>query len=122
MKDVCKDVFEISDEIRYVAIYQNGILSTSTKAELANASASESDRYEELLVNPTLLTLVKQRGNIDCGGAEYILIRYGNFYQYVMPIQNGHISIAINKNADPLMLAKQIRSNLRDWLHGTPLE
>ena len=42
-------------------------------------------RYEELLVNPTLLELTRQRGNIDCGGLEYLVIRYGNFFQLVLP-------------------------------------
>ena len=43
-----------------------------------DASGLESDRYEELLVNPTLLTLATQRGNIDCGGLKYLIVRYGN--------------------------------------------
>lgn len=38
------------------------------RPDLADASSSESDRYEELLVNPTLITLARQRGEIDCGG------------------------------------------------------
>jgi hypothetical protein len=35
------------------------------RPDLANASASESDKYEELIVNPAVLTLVRQRGNIE---------------------------------------------------------
>ncbi|HEX6048536.1 MAG TPA: hypothetical protein VFZ21_04685 [Gemmatimonadaceae bacterium] len=34
-----------------------------------------ADRYEELIVNPTLITLTKQRGDIDCGGLEFLVIR-----------------------------------------------
>jgi hypothetical protein len=43
----------------------------------------ESGKYEELIVNPTVLTLVRQRGNIDGGGVEFLLIRYGSFWQTV---------------------------------------
>jgi hypothetical protein len=32
---------------------------------LANSPLPESDKYEELIVNPTLLTLAQQRENID---------------------------------------------------------
>jgi hypothetical protein len=46
---------------------------------LLNASASVSDRYEELILNPAVLGLTRERGRIDCGGLEFVLVRYGNF-------------------------------------------
>jgi hypothetical protein len=107
-----QDVFSLSDDIRYVALYFAGELSTSSKPGTPGASSSESDRYEELIVNPTLLTLVKQRGDIDCGGARYLLVRYGNFYQLVAPIANGHISICIEPQADPLRLVEPVQGLL----------
>ena len=73
-----------------------------------DASSTGSDKYEELIVNPTILTLVKQRGDIDCGGAKFVLIRYGNFYQLVAPIKNGHVSVCIEPHADPLNLVEPI--------------
>ncbi len=97
-------VFSLSDQVRYVAVYQDGQLTSSAKQEVENGSSSESDKYEELIVNPALLTLVRQRGNIDCGGAQYILVRYGNFFELIAPIQNGHISICIEPGADPISL------------------
>jgi hypothetical protein len=72
------------------------------RARLQNASSPESDRYEELIVNPTLLTLVGQRGDIDCGGAQFVLIRYGNFFQFVAPLPDGHISIGMEADCNPL--------------------
>ncbi|MBU8909889.1 MAG: hypothetical protein KOO65_01345, partial [Desulfobacterales bacterium] len=76
-----ESIFKISNSIRYVAIYKNGKLETESKSNTENASSSDSDRYEELLVNPTLLKLASQRGDIDCGGLDYLLVRYGNFFQ-----------------------------------------
>lgn len=73
-------IFKLSESIRYVAIYRDGQLESKAKSNMLDASSSESDRYEELLVNPTLLKLASQRGNIDCGGLEYLLVRYGNFF------------------------------------------
>lgn len=61
-------VFHVTQEIRYVAVYLAGQLWMRQRPDLLHASASDSDRYEELLVNPTLLTLTRQRGEIDCGG------------------------------------------------------
>ena len=71
---------------------------------LRTHSSSESDRYEELLVNPTLLKLAMQRGNIDCGGLEYLLVRYGSFFQFVLLVSWGHVSVCIEAGADPIQI------------------
>ena len=115
MHDLIETIFSISNDIRYVAVYCNDKLDSSVKPGLKGASDSESDKYEELIVNPTILTLVNQRGKIDCGGTRYVLIRYGNFFQFITPIQNGHISVCIEKNADPLKIAKPILEVLRPY-------
>jgi hypothetical protein len=70
------------------------------RQDLKNASATESDRYEELLVNPTLLFLLSQRGNIDCGGLAYVVVRYGNFNQLVVPLPDGHVSVALDSDTN----------------------
>ena len=105
-----ESIFKLSDSIRYVAVYKNGQLESKSKSNTLDASSSESDRYEELLVNPTLLKLASQRGNIDCGGLDYILVRYGNFFQFVLPESWGHVSICIEANADPIQIGAQIKS------------
>jgi hypothetical protein len=76
----------------------------------------ESDRYEELLVNPALLVLTRQRGDIDCGGLEYVLVRYGWFFQLVHPVDGGHISVAIEPDADLPALVDTVREAAR--VHG----
>ena len=101
-------IFKLSDNIRYVAVYKNGQLESKSKSDTSDASSSESDRYEELLVNPSLLKLASQRGNIDCGGLDYILVRYGNFFQFVLPESWGHVSVCIEANADPIRLALKL--------------
>ena len=101
-------IFSLSENIRYVAVYREGKLDSSVKQGLVGASSTGSDKYEELIVNPAILTLVKQRGDIDCGGAKFVLIRYGNFYQFVAPIKNGHVSVCIEPHADPLNLVEPI--------------
>lgn len=108
-----KDVFSISPSIRYVAAYRDGQLTSQSKANTVGASSSESDRYEELLVNPTLLKLASQRGNIDCGGLRYLLVRYGNFFQLVLPHERGHISVCIEATADVIEIGEQIEALMR---------
>lgn len=110
--ELIDQLFAISSDIRYVALRVNSELTLRERAALAAASSSESDKYEELLVNPTLLTLLQQRGNIDCGGLEFVLIRYGKFFQFVHPLPGGHISIAIEASAKPLELIPEIRKVL----------
>ena len=114
MQSLIEKLFALSDNIRYVAIYSKGQLISTARPNSENASSSESDKYEELIVNPALLLLAKQRGDIDCGGAEFVLIRYGNFYQLVVPIPSGHISICIERHASPLDLWSSIKSLLND--------
>lgn len=81
---------------------------SAQRDDAVDASSSESDRYEELLVNPTLLLLARQRGEIDCGGLDYLIVAYGSFYQLVMPIEAGHISVCVEKDGDPLALAPRL--------------
>ena len=102
-------IFSISKDIRYVAIYSNDALVSSQRPGIENTSSSESDKYEELIVNPTLLKLVTQRGNIDCGGAEYVIIRYGSFYEFVMATKTGHISVGMELHADLMKIVDAIR-------------
>ena len=107
-------IFSLSQNVRYVAIYRDSKLETRSKEGTVDASGSESDRYEELLVNPTLLTLAAQRGNIDCGGLEYLIIRYGNFFQFVLPTSWGHVSVCIEKDADPVTIGLKVKSLIKE--------
>ena len=110
MEDLIKRVFAVTSDIRYVALYLNGQLRSSQRPGLMQASSSESDKYEELIVNPTLLTLTRQRGDIDCGGMEFVLVRYGSFYELVLPLPGGHLSVGIESHADPLQLAPRLQA------------
>lgn len=105
-----QQILEISPAVRYVAIYRDGELSSLSRSDTTGASAAESDQYEELLVNPTLLKLASQRGDIDCGGMNYIVIRYGNFFQFVLPMTWGHVSVCFEANANPITLGQQVQT------------
>ncbi len=105
---IIDDLFNFLLEIRYVAIYQNDELTFKQREQTSNSSSSDSDKFEELLVNPTLLTIARQRGNIDCGGLRFIIVGYGNFYQLVKEIKNGHISICLEKNVDLTIVPEKI--------------
>ena len=110
MQETLRRILGLSSAVRYVAIYYAGQLASAARPDLDNPSSSESDKYEELLVNPTLVTLIRQRGNIDCGGLEYVLIRYGSFFEFVAPLAQGHVSVGIETSADPLPLVPRILS------------
>jgi hypothetical protein len=49
----------------------------------------------------------------------YLVVRYGSFFQTVHPISGGHLSVAVEPEADPLALIEGIRTIARE--HG-PLE
>jgi hypothetical protein len=108
--------------VRYVAVYLDGDLRTRQRARLAGASASESDRYEELLVNPTLLTLATQRGDIDCGGLTYLLIRYGNFFTLIQPLARGHVNVGFELGAALEPVIGAVRQVVADWAAARSLD
>jgi hypothetical protein len=112
MNKLINKILEISNTIRYVAIYHDNELISKKRIDLTDASKSESDKYEELFVNPTILKIAAQRGRLDCGGLDFIIIRYGNFYQMIREFKNGHISICIDKQQNPIDLEKIIKSML----------
>jgi len=109
MESLKEKIFAISKDIRYVAIYSDEKLISSERPGIENTSSSESDKYEELIVNPTLLKLVTQRGNIDCGGARFVIIRYGSFYEFVMPLKNGHLSAGIELDSKLMDIIEAIQ-------------
>src|SRR5215470_11356957 len=106
MQFAIDQIFAVTPAVRYVAIYHKGRLSSRQRTEVLGASEAESDKYEELLVNPAVLTLVRQRGNIDCGGMKFVVVRYGNFYQFVIDLPNGHASVCFELTANPLDYAE----------------
>ena len=118
MKDkekLINEAFEISGEIRYIAVYDDDRLSMRQRGDIKNVSSNESDKYEELLVNPTLIKLASQRGNIDCGGLEYFIIRYGNFFVLLMPCKNGHLNIGVEPDNNPLLFIEPLNRLLRKY-------
>lgn len=115
------NLFEQFSEIRYVALYINHQLEYKQKEKVPSGSSSETDKYEELLVNPILLKIATQRGNIDCGGLNHLIVGYGNFYQIIRSIPKGHISICINQKADlnklPNEIFRYLNENFKELNH-----
>ncbi len=118
MSEMHDDVFAISPDIRYVAVAQNQHVQMRSRPGLQNASSSDSDLYEEVLVNPTLLTLATQRGNIDCGGLRYLIVGYGYFHALVIPTPPGHVAVAFELGANPADHLHAIFGVMAD--HGQP--
>jgi len=58
-----QDVLVMGDFVRYVAIGECQRITTADRDGLENASTPDSDRFEELFVNPALVTLARQRGS-----------------------------------------------------------
>ena len=106
--ELVKRVFDLDSAVRYVAFAAGQDVEMHERPGLAEASASESDRYEELLVNPTLITLARRRGEIDCGGLRFLVVGYGRFHQLVVPTAEGHLSIAFELWADPIAFVPEI--------------
>jgi len=109
MHVIAERIAELGSAVRYVAVSDGDAEPEIWEREPGPDSSSfESDRYEELLVNPTLLTLAGRRGDIDCGGLDYLLVRYGSFFQLVVPTPSGHVSVCLNPDANIAELTRQV--------------
>lgn len=121
MENLIESIFDLSDNVRHVAIYSGEDLASGSRpgplhfvltrardpalrrSRLAGqtpSSEGEIDRYEELLVNPILLLMARQRGRIDCGGLQHVLVGYGDFDQLNVPLEKGHVSICLEQGVD----------------------
>lgn len=110
MADLFDEIFGLSTDVRYVALLQGDQEPRlQERPGLVGASAAESDRYEELLVNPAVLGLLERRGRIDCGGLAYVIIRYGNFFQTLHTLPGGHLSVAVEPHGDPEAVVEALR-------------
>ncbi|HTS82879.1 MAG TPA: hypothetical protein VMH40_19940, partial [Myxococcaceae bacterium] len=72
-----------------------------------------TDRYEELLVNPAVLTLLGRRGELDCGGLDHVWIRYGNFWTGLFPLEAGHLNVGLEPHAVPTEVVPRIRAEMK---------
>jgi hypothetical protein len=101
-------IFALGPHVRYVAFGTGQEVDMRQRADVRDGSSSESDFYEELLVNPTLIALARQRGELDCGGLRYLVVAYGSFNVIVMPLNGRHVSVGIAPDADPVATAAQV--------------
>jgi hypothetical protein len=109
VEELVRAVFALGTQIRYVAVANGQHVTMRQRTDVVAASSSESDRFEELLVNPALLVLTRQRGDIDCGGLRYVIVRYGNFIQVVVPSPDGgHVSVAVEPTHDPISVGDTV--------------
>ena len=101
MDDLSEAIFALGPHIRYVAYGSGQSIELSQREGVLDASAAASDFFEELLVNPTLLTIARQRGNLDCGGLRHVIVGYGNFNQVILETHDGHLSVCVELDRDP---------------------
>lgn len=93
-KKMSAQLFKLESKIRYVAVNQNGvIMETEQSPQHSTYNPHETDRMEELIVNPIVLEITSRRGNIDMNGIRSVVIKYGTQNQLLLPYKEGHISI-----------------------------
>ncbi len=102
-------LFKFDPKIRYVSINRNGtIVEMTQNPDLPMYNPPDTDRTEELVVNPTVLDLLRRRGSLDQYGVKFVVIHYDEFYQVVMPYEDGHLSIGVELTADVIDVVKRV--------------
>jgi hypothetical protein len=104
-------LLELNPAIRYAAIHPgSGQPVFRQRIGAIDPVSADSDYWEEVLVNPTLLDLARRRGDVDSGGLEYVLVRYGHVMQLVLPLSRGHVSLCFEPIVDPVPLVPALRA------------
>jgi hypothetical protein len=110
---LAEQLFRVEPRIRYVAINQGGLIVEMVQCpKCPTYNSAETDRLEELVVNPIVLEITRRRGEIDIGGTRFVVIRYGSLYQVIMPYRAGHVSLSVELEDDPLQIAEKIGESL----------
>jgi hypothetical protein len=109
------DIFGLGG-IGYVALCSGQDVLLREAPGLVTSTTGESNFYEELLVNPTLLKLASQRAGLDCGGLRYVAIGYGDFVQLIMLTKDGHVSMGVSRKTPVGELAGRVNTVLEQ--HG----
>ena len=100
-------LFAADPSVRYVAVNQDGrITEMEQRAAWSSLNPSETDRLEELVVNPIVLEAATRRGNIDLDGVRAVIIRYGLLDQVILPFGRGHVSVGVQQGADVVRIAE----------------
>jgi hypothetical protein len=98
-EQLVSDLFNLGS-IGYVALGCGQEVLLRQAPGLRTDTSAETNFYEELLVNPTLLGLARQRSELDCGGLRYIAVGYGSFVQLIMRVRDGHVSLGVARTAN----------------------
>jgi hypothetical protein len=110
---ISQRLFELDSHIRYVAVNQSGqIVEMEQSPNWPSYNPPDTDRMEELIVNPVVLELGRRRGDLDLGGIRYVVIRYGMQYQLLFPYRQGHLSVGVEIAADVTEVATKVARHL----------
>jgi hypothetical protein len=108
-------LFAADPSVRYVAVNQRGrITEMEQRREWSTLNPSETDRLEELIVNPVILEAATRRGNLDLDGVRAVIVRYGLLDEVVLPFADGHVSIGVQQGGDPVRIAEKAAVVLAD--------
>lgn len=105
------DLFALGG-IGYVALDDGQRVLMREAPGLQTETTAQSNFFEELIVNPTLLALAHQRGALDCGGVDHIAIGYGGFTQLIFRKQSGHVSLGVARHAEARKIAARAKQVL----------
>jgi hypothetical protein len=109
---ISTQIFELDASIRYIAVNQGGEI-VEMEQRIATFNPVETDKMEELIVNPTVLNITKRRGDLDLEGVNFVLIKYGLQYQAIFNYRDGHVSVGIELVSNAISIVNNILNHLQ---------
>lgn len=113
IRPLSAELFALDRNIRYVAVNQNGrIVEMEQSPRWPSHNSHDTDRLEELIVNPAVLDLTRRRGQLDLDGIRYVVVRYGMQYQVLFPYRDGHLSVGVESQSNVTEVARKVSERL----------
>ena len=104
-EDLIRSLFGLG-EVGYVALDWHGQTVMRLADGIETDTTTQTNFFEEYLLNPSLIFMAQRRGNLDCGGLRYVAVGYGDFTMLLMPIAQGNVSIGVARKRDVGELAR----------------
>lgn len=122
--DIVHACRSIDPSVRYAALVDRGALVAmcSRMGPVSESSdMAASDRIEETMVNPAALALTAGAARLGAWSAPpSLIVRYPGLFAAVIPTPTGHITLSIDRSADPVPVADQAMAWVASVREATP--
>ncbi len=108
-EELLESILATSPMVRAASIYPGSGEPVYRPRGGADPRRAGGEYWEEAVVNPTLIDLLRRTGAARHEGLDYLLVRYRDGWLLLLPFEHGHAAIAFEPTADPIPTVPTLR-------------